>query len=99
MTNGAGQTPGPFLVSRHPLFRAAGRQRVFSWVASLLVVKSHLGSPGVVCHCGGMDGRGLRAPQLTHLKSSWDQGRTCRALPRAGSVSASQAIVKVRTVG
>ena len=23
----------------------AGRQRVFSWVASLLVVKSHLGSP------------------------------------------------------
>ena len=74
-TTGAGQTPGPFLVSRHPPpSPAAGRQRVFSWVASLRVVKSHLGSPDVVCHCGGTWDRGLFAPQSTYPGSSWRQG-------------------------
>ena len=79
MTTGAGLTPGPFLVSRHPLFRgppAAGRQRVFSWVARSRVVKSHLGSPDVVCHCGGTGDRGLFAPQSSCPGSSRRQGVT-----------------------
>ena len=43
MTTGAGQTPGPFWCPVTPSFGgppAAGRQRVFSWVASSRVVKS-----------------------------------------------------------
>ena len=48
----------------------AGCQRVFSWVASLCVVKSHLGSPDVVCHCGGTGDRGLFAPQSSCPGSS-----------------------------
>ena len=74
---GAGQTPGPFSVSRHPSFGgppAAGRQRVFSWVASSRVVKSHLGSSDVVCHCGGTGDRGLFAPQSFCPGSSRRQG-------------------------
>ena len=67
-TTATGQTPGPFLVSRHPLFRGAataGRQRVFSWVASLRVVKSRLGSSDVVCLCGETGDRGpVRASVL-----------------------------------
>ena len=53
---------------------AAGRQRVFSWVASSRVVKSHLGSPDVVCHCGGTGDRGLFAPQSSCPGSSRRQG-------------------------
>ena len=49
---------------------AAGRQRVFSWVASSRVVKSHLGSPDVVCHCRGTGDRGLFAPQSSCPGSS-----------------------------
>ena len=53
---------------------AAGRQRVFSWVARSRVVKSHLGSPDVVCHCGGTGDRGLFAPQSSCPGSSRRQG-------------------------
>ena len=53
---------------------AAGRQRVFSWVASSRVVKSHLGSPDVVCHCGGTGDRGLFAPQSSCPGYSRRQG-------------------------
>ena len=53
---------------------AAGRQRVFSWEASSRVVKSHLGSPDVVCHCGGTGDRGLFAPQSSCPRSSRRQG-------------------------
>ena len=53
---------------------AAGRQRVFSWVASSRVVKSHLGSPDVVCHCGSTGDRGLFAPQSSCPGSSRRQG-------------------------
>ena len=53
---------------------AAGRQRVFSWVASSRVVKSHLGGPDVVCHCGGTGDRGLFAPQSFCPGSSRRQG-------------------------
>ena len=53
---------------------AAGRQRVFSWVARSRVVKSHLGSPDVVCHCGGTGDRGLFAPQSSCPGPSRRQG-------------------------
>ena len=49
-------------------------QRVFSWVASSRVVKSHLGSSDVVCHCGGTGDRGLFAPQSSCPGSSRRQG-------------------------
>ena len=52
----------------------AGRQRVFSWVASSRVVKSHLGSPDVVCHCGSTGDRSLFAPQISCPGSSRRQG-------------------------
>ena len=53
---------------------AAGRQQVFSWVARSRVVKSHLGGPDVVCHCGGTRDRGLFAPQSSCPGSSRRQG-------------------------
>ena len=68
-------------MSRHLLFRraaVAGRQRVFSWVASSRVVKSHWGGPDVVCHCGCTGDRGLFAPQSSC--------HTCRTPPWACSV-------------
>ena len=65
---------------------AAGRQRVISWVASLRVVKSHLGSPDVVCHCGwGTGDQGLFAPPSSCPHGS--RGHTCRTPPWACSVS------------
>ena len=90
-TTGAGQTLGPFLVSRHSLCRGwptAGRQRVFSWVASLRVVKSHLGSPDVVCHCGGSGDRGSLSRLSPPVPGRHGgRGHTCRSPSWACSVS------------
>ena len=59
-TTGAGQTPGPFLVSRHPLFRRAAR----CWPSAFLLVGGQLacrhvtpGKPGC-----GLPLRGHRGP-------------------------------------
>ena len=59
-TTGAGQTPGPFLVSRHPLFRGAAR----CWPSAGLLVGGQLacrqvtpGKPGC-----GLPLRGHRGP-------------------------------------
>ena len=49
---------------------AAGRRRVFSWVASSRVVKSHLGSPDVVCHCGGTVDRASSCPGFSRSQGS-----------------------------
>ena len=63
---------------------AAGRQRVFSWVASSRVVKSHLGSPDVVCHCGTGACSRLSPPVPG---PHGGMGHTCRTPPWACSVS------------
>ena len=75
MTTGAGQTPGTLLGVTSlplsegcPLLAVSGSSR--GW-ASSRVVKSHLGSPDVVCHCGGTGDRGLFAPQSSCPVSSW----------------------------
>ena len=74
----------------------AGRQLIFSWVASSRGVKSHLGNSDVVCRCG-CTGEGLFAPQSSCPGSSRRQGRTCRTPPWACSVSRkSDATLKKR---
>ena len=54
--------PSTPLSEGRPLLAVNGSSR---GVASLRVVKSHLGSPDVVCHCGCTGDRGLFAPQST----------------------------------
>ena len=68
LTTGAGQTPGPFLVSRHPLFREAAR----CWPSAGLLVGGQLacrqvtpGKPGCGLPLWGHRGPGpVRASVL-----------------------------------
>ena len=87
---GAGQTPGPFFVPRHSLFRraaAAGRQRVFSWVASSRVVKSHweAWAWSAIVGAQGTGACSRLSPPVPGPHG--DRGHTCRTPPWACSVS------------
>ena len=89
LTTGAGQTPGPVLVSRHPLFRRAAR----CWPSAGLLVGGQLacrqvttGKPGCGLPLRGHRGPGpVRASVLPGPHGG--RGHTCRAPPWACSVS------------
>ena len=78
LTTGADQTPGPFLTSRHHLFRGAAR----GWPSAGVLVGGQLarrhvtpGKPGCALQLrGAQGGRGLFAPQSTCPGSSRRQG-------------------------
>ena len=73
------RTPGPFLVSRHPLSEGRPLLAVSGVFvgASSLCRRMFSGKCVVVCHCGGTEDRGLFAPQSTCprvLVEAWRQG-------------------------